>query len=528
VVLIHSYLYPEHERMVADGLRRRLPNVPVVCSSDVNPEVREFERMSTSVISAYVTPRVSAYLADMQARLEAIGVGAPLFVMQSSGLLLPAAEAIAQPASLLESGPAAGALAASQWARMLAAPHALAFDMGGTTAKACLIRDGLPRLTGLFEAAREQRLVPGSGLPVRVASVDLVEIGSGGGSIAQVDQDERLFVGPESAGAQPGPACYGFGGTRPTFTDAALLRERLDPTWPLAGNLHADRALAGRAMASVAGALGIGVDEAADGILQVATERMAGALRVHATERGTDAATCLLVAFGGAAPVCVVDVARRLGVRRVAVPPAAGVFSALGLVGAPVATETARSLPLLLSDVPWEELLRVWDDLRARASARLAAGDAPLDTSWRVDARFLGQFHEISVDVPRAFLTDRDAGSLAEVFRDTYRRQFGHLPDVPEIQCLTWRLRAELVPARDVSVPFAADGAADVAPREAGGLWRRLRGQVPTDGTLAGPGLVYDGFTTLSVDADTVVTRLPDGTLLMTLGDGPEEGHDRV
>ncbi len=375
VGLLHAYANPAHERRIAEIVKAAYPDLFVSLACEVCPEVREYDRQSTTVANAYVQPLMAGYLADLEARLAAQGFACPCLLMTSGGSLVTIATAAAHPIRLVESGPAGGAVLASAIARELGEDRVLSFDMGGTTAKICLIDGGEPLLSRSFEIGRAHRFMRGSGLPVKIPVVEMVEIGAGGGSIAEADALGRIAVGPESAGADPGPACYGRGGTRATVTDANLMIGRIDPQDFAGGTMTLDAAAAEAALARDPGeALGLDAADTALGVIEIVDENMASAARVHAVERGKEVAARTLIAFGGAAPLHAGRLAEKLGIERVIVPCDAGVGSAVGMLTAPVAYEVVRSRYVRLGDLDPEDLGRLFEVMRAEANGVVRLG----------------------------------------------------------------------------------------------------------------------------------------------------------
>jgi 5-oxoprolinase (ATP-hydrolysing) len=426
VVFLHSYRNPGNERLAAAALAEAVPGVDVVCSHEVAPEIREYERTVTTVACAYVRPLVRRYLGGLQGAMRARGFRGRLLLMQSSGGTTGVDVAERLPIRLLESGPAGGVLAAARDGGDL-----LSFDMGGTTAKACLVEDGRPSVVPELEVARADRFRRGSGLPVRTPTIDLIEIGAGGGSIARVDRLGLLKVGPDSAGADPGPACYGRGGSAPTVTDANLLLGYLGADSFLGGRMRLDVAAARAAVADLAGRLGRDPVAAAWGVHGVVNESMAAAARMHVLERGRDPRRLTLVAFGGAGPAHAAAVGRLLGARRVVVPGGAGATSALGFLLAPETLDLGVSFPCLLDEAPWEEIEGLYRDMAAEAARALPG---PLTLRRLADMRLLGQVHELTVEL---------ADDPAAAFAAAYARHFGRVPSGFRVQALTWRLAAE-------------------------------------------------------------------------------------
>jgi 5-oxoprolinase (ATP-hydrolysing) len=443
VSFLHAYRNPEHERAVADMVRREFPELAVSISSEVVPEIREFERTSTTVANAYVQPLVDRYVRRMEDRLREGGFGGRFFLMQSSGGLAAPETARRYPVRLLESGPAGGALVAAFLGRAVGQPDVLAFDMGGTTAKACLVQDGRPDLRAEVEAARVHRFKKGSGISIKTPVVDLIEIGAGGGSIARSDRLGLLRVGPESAGADPGPACYGQGGEQPTVTDACLALGYFDPDYFLGGAMKLDVGAAGRALERLGGELGIPATEAAWGIYNVVCENMASAARVHIIEKGQDPRRFPMIASGGAGPAAAARVARTLGLPEVVVPPVSGVASALGFLVTPVSFEFSRSYPGELRALSWEEVSGVYAEMEEQAREILAvAGVGEVRLERWAEMRLSGQFHDIEVPVPAGRLGPESAGQLEDAFRREYERLYHTVLPGYEPMALNWRLRA--------------------------------------------------------------------------------------
>ncbi|MGH7310656.1 MAG: hydantoinase/oxoprolinase family protein, partial [Candidatus Rokuibacteriota bacterium] len=404
ICLLHSYVNPAHERRLAALVTEAAPSLLVSCSSDVVPEIREYERASTTTANVYVMPLMARYLEDLERRLVERGIRGPLYIMQSSGGIALPAEAKRLPIRLVESGPAAGALAAAQAARERGEPRLLSIDMGGTTAKACVIDEGAPLVAREFEVARADRFKKGSGLPIRVPVIELIEIGAGGGSIARVDHMGLLKVGPDSAGADPGPACYNLGGRRPTVTDADLLLGYLDADFFLGGRMPLSREAAERAVDEhIVRPLGTDVTQAAWGIHRVVNENMAAAARIHGIERGKDLRQYPLFAFGGAGPVHCWQVARILKVPRILLPFGAGAMSAYGLLAAPLAFDFVRTRRQRLDAADWSTINALYAEMEAEGLALLArAGVAAADVHVRrlAEMRYVGQGHEVEAAIP--------------------------------------------------------------------------------------------------------------------------------
>jgi N-methylhydantoinase A len=459
VCFLHAYANPANERAVAARLAELL-GVPVCASSEVAPQIREYPRTITTVCNAMTMPVVGAYLRELETWLSSQGFGGGLLVMLSNGGVVSPEVARRAPIRLVESGPAAGALAGAWYAQRLGLDRLLCFDMGGTTAKACLIEDGEPSLSVDFEVARMYRFKKGSGYPVTVPSVDLVEIGAGGGSLARVDSLGLLKVGPESAGAEPGPACYGRGGETPAVTDSDLLLGYLDAGYFLGGDMPLDQDAADRAVGSLATTLGVAAADAAMGIHEVVNQNMAASARMHAVERGLDLRGVPLLAFGGAGPVHACGVAELLQADRVIFPAEASVLSAFGTLVTPVRIDLARTLVRRIDTVSVEERAALLAEMRAEAfSALSGAGVRESDVVVRygVDARYHGQGHEITVWLGEGSGWPVDDAEALRRYEDEYRRVYGMaIPGVP-VEVVTWRISA-FAPASQVATAAASGG----------------------------------------------------------------------
>jgi N-methylhydantoinase A len=531
ILFLHSDLYPQHEAAAARRIQARHPGLSVTASHAIVREVREYERGCTASANAYVAPMAQRYLEKLGAELLAMGIGAPLLLMLSNGGLTHLEEASRTPVQLLESGPAAGALAAAHLAGA-GEPRILAFDMGGTTAKLSVVEHGEPEIVFGFEAARQARFIEGSGLPIRISAVDLMEIGAGGGSIARKDAIGLLKVGPDSAGSEPGPACYGRGGTEATVTDANLLLGYLDPSRFAGGRLPLDRVAARGAMQRLALSLGITIEAAAWGIHDVVTEAMASAARTHLAERGRDASGFTLVCTGGGGPVHGFHLARKLGIKRLIVPPEAGVASALGLLTAPPRVDRVATLGRRLSHWSAAELEAAFREIEADARAVLARGvwadDAP--TPERVvDARCVGQGAHMPVTLPPTPWPAEDGAvrtMITEAFTAAYLQRFRRPPPPVAI---------DLVHARVVLRGQSAQLAMTAAkPGWAGPALSHQR-EVLGDGTSAladiynranllpgfsacGPALVEEDGSTLVIGAGGRFRVLESGNIRVEIG----------
>jgi N-methylhydantoinase A len=445
IAFFNSYRNPAHEQRAKEIIAALNGEIAVCTSAEIAPEIREYERFSTCVANAYVAPIAARYLRELQRSLP----GA-LFVMLSDGGITTANAAAGQPIALVESGPAAGAMGAAFLARQAGWDDVIAFDMGGTTAKLSLIHGGQPHRTHELEAARLRRFRKGSGLPLRLPAIELIEIGAGGGSIAAVDALGLLSVGPRSAGAVPGPACYGAGGEDPTVTDADLVRGYLSPQRFLGGRMRLDRARAEAALQRVGSRLGLDVRQTAAGIARVVDNNMATAARVHIAEAGTDPSRYRMVAFGGAGPVHAHALARLLNIPEVIFPRGAGVASAIGMLVAPRSVEFTRGMIALLDNLDWAAALSLTTELEARGRAVLRDGgipDADIASELSADMRYAGQGFEITVPIDRELLTRRDVAGLQRAFAAHYRERFARTLERVPVELVALRVRAIAPPA---------------------------------------------------------------------------------
>ncbi len=530
---LHSYANPAHEELARQRLRRAMPELAITLSSEVCPEAREYERFSTACANAYVQPRIATYLDALQRTLRDDGFACPLLLITSGGGLTTLETAIRFPIRLVESGPAGGAILASTIASEAGLDRVLSFDMGGTTAKICLIDDAEPQHARHFEVDRRYRFLKGSGLPVRVPVIEMVEIGAGGGSLASVDALRRITVGPESAGAEPGPACYGRGGTAPTVTDANLLLGRIDPTRFAGGSIALSAGRAGDALEEAIGApLGLAPALAAFGVSEVVEENMANAARVHAVERGKDLTDRTLVAFGGGAPLHAARLAEKLGIRAVLVPRGAGVGSAIGFLRAPIAFEVARTYVVRLSAFAAEaanDLLAAMGE-EAAGAVRLAAPDATVHEMRSADMRYAGQGHEITVRLPSGRFAPADAAALRAAFTDAYEAMFGRtIPDL-DVEVVNWTVRASagsVPPPREAPLPDTGDEAVPAGSRtlfdpvvaEFRVVPVYLRDALRPGMKIAGPAIIAEDETTTIVTAAFDAALTSSGAILLTAAD---------
>jgi N-methylhydantoinase A len=446
VGFLHSYANAAHEKRAGEILARKLPKVRISLSSEVCPEVREYERFSTTCANAYVQPLMADYLERLRSRMEKAGFRCPVLLMTSGGGLTTLETAIRFPIRLVESGPAGGVILSTWIAERFGIDRILSFDMGGTTAKICIIDDGKPMASRSFEVDRRYRFMKGSGLPVRIPVIEMVEIGAGGGSLAGVDAMKRITVGPESAGSDPGPACYRLGGTRPAVTDANVMLGRIDPDHFAGGSITLDASLSRTAIDTHVGKpLELDTTLAAFGISEVVEENMANAARVHAVERGSELEGRTLIAFGGGAPLHAARLAEKLGISDVLIPASAGVGSAVGFLRAPIAFEVVRSRFVRLSAFDPVDINAMFADMEREATdvVKLGAGKAAIKVSRSADMRYAGQGHEILVDLPDGPFTKESAAQLKRRFEAGYRALFSRVVPALDVEVVGWILRAE-------------------------------------------------------------------------------------
>ncbi|MDJ0388814.1 hydantoinase B/oxoprolinase family protein [Roseomonas sp. E05] len=530
ICFLHSYRNPAHEKAAAAAIREAFPGIAVSASAEVVAELWEYQRFVTTCANAYVQPLVDRYLKRLEQELWARGFRGALRLMQSDGGLVSPETARAFPIRLLESGPAGGGLATAFFGGLVGKPDIISFDMGGTTAKACMIEGGRAAIAPMMEVARLHRFKKGSGLPIKAPVIDMIEIGAGGGSIASIDEVGLLKVGPRSAGADPGPACYGRGGTEPTVTDANLMLGYYDPGFFLGGRMALDQPAAEAALARVGTQLGLSAVETAWGIHRTVTESMAAAARIHIVEKGKDPRRYAMVGFGGAGPAHAVEVARILGVEEVLIPPASGAASALGFLAAPLAFEQVRSLPLALDDPGTPAAIeRVLTELAAETTALLvAAGTAPADISVErsADMRLAGQLHEINVPLPRGAITAERMPSILAAFRDAYAARYASIYEGVPAEIISFRARA-VGPAPALSVAEAGrptGGAARKGSRRAwfGDAFHDTpvydRYALAPGETLHGPAIIEEREATTVLGPEDSVTVGAAGTLRIRVG----------
>jgi N-methylhydantoinase A len=535
VSFLNAFASGAHEEEARAWLAQHLPHATISISSEVAPQIREYERMSTTVANAYVQPLTERYLQRIKDDLEAGGFQHDLYLMLSSGGITTVDTAARFPVRLTESGPAAGALAAVYYGTLTGNADLVSFDMGGTTAKMCLIRNGEPSMSDTFEIARVRRFKRGSGLPVRIPTIELIEIGAGGGSIARVDELGLLKVGPDSAGAEPGPVCYGQGGTFPTVTDADAVLGYLNPDFFLGGRMDLDLESAKAAIRThVAEPMGLSVTDAAYGIYRVVNENMISATRVHVAEQGADPRRLRLIAFGGAGPVHAHEIAKALKMQGYICPASAGVASALGFLTAPTAFEFARThITRVLSD-RLGTLEAVYESLEADGAATLTqAGVAASDMRFvrQADMRHAGQGHEIVVTLPEGDLASMDVATLRARFFETYEAIYGHVHDHLDLEITTCRLSAsgpvptitlKQLPASGADPKDAIKGTRQAYFADAGGYVdtpRYDRTKLAAGAVFFGPAIVEDIDSTAVIGPNTRVEIDAYANLIATLLD---------
>jgi len=526
VGLIHSYLNPTHEQLVRDVLAEKLPDVAVSISSEVSPQMREYERFNTVVANAYIKPLMASYLGRLEDRLNDEGVFCRIFLMHSGGGIISVQNAADFPVRLVESGPAGGAVFAAHIAARYGLDKVLSFDMGGTTAKICLIKNQTPKTSRVFEVARSYRFKKGSGMPISIPVIDMVEIGAGGGSLAHVDALQQIRVGPKSAGSEPGPACYGRHGTRPAVTDADLVLGKLDPENFAGGSIKLFPDASRTAIAKYVGTkLDMDAVEAAFGISEVVDENMANAARVHAVENGEDLSAYTMIAFGGAAPLHAGRLAEKLGVERLLIPPGAGVGSAIGFLRAPFSFEANRSVYMKLSDFDGDRIKSLLADLKAEATGFVRTCDevSPILAEFKVYMRYTGQGWEIPIELTEDQAINPDAATFEARFIEDYSKLFGRPVAGMDIEITVWSVNATTPPEK---VERVAETSGKASATSVGG--RRLfdaaaskflnadvvnRSDMLTGERALGPVTVVEDETTIIVPASRDAIRQPDGCI---------------
>lgn len=528
--LIHSYRNPKHEQFVAEKCRAAMPEISVSLSSEVSPQIREYERFNTVCANAFVKPLMSSYLNRLETKLQAQGFACPVYMIHSGGGLMSLKSAAEFPVRLLESGPAGGAIYASHIASRFQLDKVLSYDMGGTTAKICLIDDQEPKTARTFEVARTYRFKKGSGMPISIPVIEMVEIGAGGGSIAHVDEMRQIRVGPESAGSEPGPACYGRGGARPAVTDADLILGKLDPNRFAGGSFTLDVAASEKALQThISDVLGGEPLQAAFGVSEVVDENMANAARVHAVESGCELEEYSMIAYGGAAPLHAVRLCEKLGINQLIIPPGAGVGSAIGFLRAPFGYESLRSTVMRLSQFDTEQVNTLLSDMHQEVASFLneTGHQGELTHRLRAYMRYTGQGWEIPVDLDKEVFTNEDVPVLHAAFTTAYQHFFGHTIAHLDVEVVSWslQLQAPLAKVAPVDLQYSAPTDA-VAPLEVRDVFdaksaahhpHRIyeRHQLPVGKTINGPLIVIERETSTLVTPEYSVTRQEDGCLLI-------------
>ncbi|MHA6130572.1 hydantoinase/oxoprolinase family protein [Pseudomonas fluorescens group sp. PF-1] len=528
VGLIHSYVNGAHERLLRDALQRRLPHVSVSISSEVSPQMREFERFNTVCANAYVKPLIKSYLDRLVVTLKQSGADCPVFMIHSGGGIISVQSAAEFPVRLVESGPAGGAIFAADIARKYSLDSVVSFDMGGTTAKICLIENQVPKTAKTFEVARTYRFKKGSGMPISIPVVEMVEIGAGGGSIASIDSMRQIRVGPHSAGSEPGPACYGRGGLEPTITDANLLLGRLDPDNFAGGAMRLSIDNAASATARVIGApLNMEAVTAAYGVCEVVDENMANAGRVHAVESGKDIAEYTMITFGGGGPLHAARLCEKMGVSRFLVPAGAGVGSAIGFLRAPFGYEAVRSAFVRLSQFDAPQVNALIDDMKSESIGFLRQGMPEGEPELECTAfmRYVGQGWEIPVSLPFKPFSNSDTAQFKNLFEAAYTQFFGRPIEGPDVEIVSWSVKASspLLPVQPVQQISASHRAHEVSRREVfdvvsggfvdAGIFQRE--ELQPGARVDGPAIIAERETSTFVSSSFTATVQPDGCLLV-------------
>ncbi|SDH78239.1 hydantoinase/oxoprolinase family protein [Alloyangia pacifica] len=523
---IHSYLNPAHEERAREILSAKL-DVPISISAEVSPQMREFERFNTVCANAYVRPQMADYLGRLQDRLKEMGARCPVFMIHSGGGLISVETAAEFPVRLVESGPAGGAIFAADVARRFDLDRVVSYDMGGTTAKICLIEDFQPQTARTFEVARTYRFCKGSGMPISIPVIEMIEIGAGGGSIAWVDAMGRIQTGPESAASEPGPACYGRGGDRPAITDADLVLGKLDPDNFAGGKIKlrtdASRAAIAR---DVGDRLSLDAQAAAFGIVEVVDENMANAARVHAVENGKAIGENIMIAFGGAAPLHAARLCEKLGVDQCLIPRGAGVGSAIGFLKAPFGYEALASKIMPLSGFDAKALNALLDELKQTAESFVRAGtEGEITREITAFMRYAGQGWEIPVTLPDRAFTPGDHCGIEAAFKERYAQFFGRAVEGPEIEFVTFSVKAQDVMAAPETVALDTTGKVrDVSPcREVfdpatGAPMQTLiaeRDTLEPGDRITGPVVIVERETSTIVTSPFDAVIQPDGTILL-------------
>jgi len=529
ICLMHSYANNAHEQSLKTTLSDRLPGLAISLSSEVSPEAREFDRLCTTIANAYIQPLMAQYLSRFQTKFEQQGLKCPILMMTASGGMTTLDTAAKFPVRLVESGPAGGAILAANTAQSMGLKELLSFDMGGTTAKLCLIDDYTPQTSRQFEIARAARFVKGSGLPVRIPVIEMIEIGAGGGSIANVDRLGRLRVGPHSAGSEPGPVAFDKGGRHPTVTDADVTLGYIQAETFAEGKLTIKRDSAEEAITKdIATAMSLNGIEAADGISRIVDESMASAARMHAVESGKDLGSRTMIAFGGNGPLHACRVARSAGVANIVIPIGPGVGSAIGFLYAPVSFSIVRSQYAILEEMNYESVNRLFSDMIDEATEVVRQGDSlgALTTKRAAFMRYSGQGHEIEIQLPDRSLADADLKHLTTLFEIQYAKQFSRPVPGMKIEILNWSVSVSTQTKRQTALAKTIEPTArslnnsvliwcDVANTERKAV-TVPRAELQPGDRIMGPTLITEPQTTTFVAADFVADVDTNGNLLLT------------
>jgi len=526
VGMMHSYLNDAHEKMVREVIEEKLPDVMVSLSSEVSPQMREYERFNTVVANAYIKPLMKSYLGRLKGRMGDEGVDCNIFLMHSGGGIISLENAADFPVRLVESGPAGGAVFAANIAARYGLDKVLSFDMGGTTAKICLIKNQTPKTSRVFEVARTYRFKKGSGMPISIPVIDMVEIGAGGGSLAHVDSMRQIRVGPESAGSEPGPACYGRGGERPAVTDADLVLGKLDPDNFAGGSIKLETASSSSALETVLGeTLQMDAQTAAFGLAEVVDENMANAARVHAVENGEDLSEYTMIAFGGAAPLHAGRLCEKLGIDRLLVPVGAGVGSAIGFLRAPFSFEANRSVYMRLSDFDPQRIKSLLADLKTEATGFVRNCDAKSEilSDYKVYMRYSGQGWEIPITLTEQQAMNPDGDVFLQLFEEDYTNLFGRPVAGMDVEITVWAVNATTPPEQVQRLDEQSDkGKASIQskrnifdpalsePVEASII---LRDEMKVGETVEGPAAITEDETTIIIPSSRSAIRQSDGCI---------------
>ena len=527
--LIHSYLNDTHEKLVRDVLAESIPDIMISLSSEVSPQMREYERFNTVVANAYIKPLMKSYLGRLEGRLQDEGINCNVFLMHSGGGIISIESAANFPVRLVESGPAGGAVFAANIAAKYGLDKVLSFDMGGTTAKICLIKNQTPKTSRVFEVARTYRFKKGSGMPISIPVIDMVEIGAGGGSLAHIDAMRQIRVGPESAGSEPGPACYGRGGAKPAVTDADLILGRLDPNNFAGGSIKLDASLAENALKSELGdQLKMDATTSAFGLAEVVDENMANAARVHAVENGEDLSEYTMIAFGGAAPLHAGRLCEKLGVNRLLVPPGAGVGSAIGFLRAPFSFEANRSVYMTLKSFDPKKVKDILSNLKIEATAFVQNCNtvSPILAEFKVYMRYSGQGWEIPITLNENQAMNPNVSEFENRFIEDYTKLFGRPVEGMNIEITVWSVNATTPPetVSRVAEKIAGEAALiqcnrnlfDPALAEFVNASVILREHMKSGSITQGPSIITEDETTIIVPSSRDAICQPDGCIDIT------------